>query len=100
MKTALSGFAQRRCALVISVGLLMAVVFFSPSLSGAQNTCPDNPSVASSLTQCVTDDVTDCPTLSPANRVDTLQEAVVAAAANSPNSQVIGVFINTEGACS
>ena len=41
---------------------------------------------------------TDCPQLCPGpNCVDTLQEAVDAAAANAPAAQVIGIFIKTEG---
>jgi hypothetical protein len=96
MKTASSISAQRRLTRVLGVGFVMAVVCFSPSLSGAQNTCPQNLAVAPLLTQCVTDIDADCPTLCPGpNCVDTLQEAVLAAATHSPTAQVIGVFINT-----
>jgi parallel beta-helix repeat protein len=80
----------------------MAIVFLVPSLSGAingPNTCPQNTAVELLLTQCVTAppaDVTDCPLLCPGpNCVETLQEAVDAAAANAPAAQVIGIFINT-----
>jgi Right handed beta helix region len=99
MATVFRQSAHRRLAGILGFGLLMAVVFFAPSPSGAQdNTCPQNPAVAPLLTQCVTappDDVTDCPTLCPGpNCVDTLQEAVDAAA-NAQAAQVIGIFINT-----
>ena len=109
MATALHQSTQRRLASVLGLGLLMAVVFLVPSLSEAvppidPNTCPENPAVAPLLTQCVTKfppdpgHVTDCPTLCPGpNCVDTLQEAIDAAAANAPVAQVIGIFIKTDG---